>query len=218
LPADRSRLVDIPEREEKASKITEKNLTPWEQHQENYRKVQQRVNQYDAPYTYPQTNEKSYIFLLVFGFIGVMLFIILAANSKSCLSRPLEVKEKAPLKTVTTPKIEYPVPTPVPQINYQVKVQWNGNNDMEHFENPQIDNSKLPTFDENELKKTVFKNRGVQVKITIDTTGEVTSAEAISGHPLLKEAAVNAARKTLFNSRSKPTSRILTYYFRLVSE
>ena len=32
----------------------------------------------------------------------------------------------------------------------------------------------------------------------------------------LKEAAENAAKKNLFNSRQKPTKRILTYYFRLL--
>jgi outer membrane biosynthesis protein TonB len=56
----------------------------------------------------------------------------------------------------------------------------------------------------------------VQVRITIGTDGDVTKAEAISGHPILAEAAVEAAKKSLFNSRSKPTTRVMTYYFRLL--
>lgn len=212
LPNSQFGKIEIP------AKNDAKQLTPWEQHQENYRKVQERVNQYDAPNLSPLPEDRSPVMVLFLGFSLVIIFVVIAVNSDSCLSRPLAVKEKTPPKITTSRTIERPPATPLPKINYEVKVQWSGNNDMEHFENPQIDSSKLPTFDEKELKKTVFKNRGVQVKITIDTNGEVSSAEAISGHPILKEAAVEAARKTLFNSRTKPTSRILTYYFRLIGE
>ena len=38
----------------------------------------------------------------------------------------------------------------------------------------------------------------VVIEITIDESGTVTSARAISGHPLLREAAVNAARQWRF--------------------
>lgn len=199
----------------------EPELTPYQQYQDNYRKTRERAAQYDAPYTYPQKdNDKAVLvpLLLIFLVVGIVVFI--SANSKSCLSRPLADDDdaKIPFKTANSPKIEYPVSTPEPRINYQVKVQWQGANDMEHFENPQIENSKLPSLDEAELKKTVFKNRAVQVRITIDTNGSVTKVEAISGHPVLKEAAVEAARKTIFNPRQKPTTRVLTYYFHLIEE
>ncbi len=39
----------------------------------------------------------------------------------------------------------------------------------------------------------------VQVQVTIDETGKVVSARAISGHPLLRGAAENAARNARFN-------------------
>jgi hypothetical protein len=217
LPINKANLIEIPDKET-VGKIEENQRTPWEQHQENYRKTKERASAYDAPYTYPLPEDKSFVFPVIVTFIGLVLAIIFLSNSDKCGSRPEAVKEKTLVKSNVSPRIEYFTPTPLPQINYQVKVQWSGSNDMEHFENPQIDSSKLPTFDESELKKTVFKNRGVQVKITIDTTGEVSSAEAISGHPILKEAAVNAAKKTLFNPRQKPTTRVLTYYFRLTRE
>jgi TonB family protein len=38
----------------------------------------------------------------------------------------------------------------------------------------------------------------VEVKVIIDVDGSVIAAAAISGHPLLQAAAVNAARKTCF--------------------
>ena len=212
LEENRDRIVEIPDQP-----------TPYEQHQENYRKLNQRVKQYDAPYTYPQDTEPPgrnlVSVLVVFGLVavfGVIVFsLFIGSLSKSPTPRPAEKKTFIP---TPYPTIESPATTPLPQINYQVRVQWNGANDMEYFENPEIETAKLPTSDEAELKKTVFKNRAVQVKITIGMEGEVTSAEAISGHPILKEAAVNAAKKTLFNSRPKPTTRLLTYYFRLTNE
>jgi TonB family protein len=42
----------------------------------------------------------------------------------------------------------------------------------------------------------------VQVNVTIDENGNVTAAEAVSGHPLLRDAAIEAARQWQF----KPTS------------
>ena len=217
VPENRDRIVELPD---------EEKLTPWEQHQENYRKVRERAARYDAPYTNPLPEDRSYVMPLVLGGIALFLIVAFAVSSDRCGSRPDEVKgnsqpaTKVSLKPQawTTPKQPWTTPRPQPKINYEVKVQWSGANDMEHFENPQIDQSKLPSTDENELKKTVFKNRAVQVRIKIDTSGEVSSAEAVSGHPILSEAAVNAARKTLFNSRSKPATRVLTYYFRLKTE
>ena len=39
----------------------------------------------------------------------------------------------------------------------------------------------------------------VPVQITVDETGRVTSAKATGGHPLLRQAAENAARNSRFN-------------------
>jgi len=39
----------------------------------------------------------------------------------------------------------------------------------------------------------------VRVQIDISETGRVTNVKAISGHPLLRDAAVEAARKWIFN-------------------
>jgi hypothetical protein len=213
LEDNRDRIVEIPDEKK-----------PYEQFQENYRKLNERVKQYDAPYTYPEDTEtpgsKLFTGLVVLGLIALFVVVIFSLLFGSLFQSPAPPRaEKKTFIPTPFPTIETPgAATPLPQINYQVRVQWNGANDMEYFENPQIDSAKLPTTDEAKLKKTVFKNRAVQVKITIGTEGEVTSAEAISGHPILKEAAVNAAKKTLFNSRPKPTTRLLTYYFRLTNE
>ncbi len=51
------------------------------------------------------------------------------------------------------------------------------------------------------IAKAARAQGAVQVAVTISEEGRVTSAEAVSGHPLLKEAAVAAARQWTF----KPT-------------
>lgn len=213
LEENRDRIVEIPD------KPAEKQRSPWEEYRENYRKVNERAQQFDSPYLNPTPPDTSFVAPLIIGIIVLVAGIIIFAVLKDTNSRSANTSQKAALKTTPFPTVQnYPTPTPVPQINYQVKVQWSGANDMEQFENPQIDASKLPTTDEKELKKTVFKDRAVQVRVIIGTDGEVTSAEAVSGHPILAEAAVEAAKKTLFNSRPKPTTRVLTYYFRLLSD
>lgn len=215
----------IAENKDKIVEFTDKKLSAWEQYRENHRQINERTKQYDSDYTHleePKAGNSlvgTVVVFLVIGFIAIGGFIAIIA---SISSRPSDLTKKTQPRPIASPlvipTIAYPTATPLPEINYQVNVEWSGANDMEHFENPQIDSSKLPSRNYAELKKTVFKNRAAQVKVTINTDGEVTQAEAISGHPILKEAAVEAAKKTLFNSRSKPTTRILTYYFRLIDE
>ena len=59
----------------------------------------------------------------------------------------------------------------------------------------------------------------VTVEVTVDETGKVTSAQAISGHPLLRAAATQAAFKARFKptlSSGKPVKvkGVLTYDFK----
>jgi protein TonB len=58
----------------------------------------------------------------------------------------------------------------------------------------------------------------VTVQVLIDEGGNVISAEAISGHPLLRSAAVDAARgaqfsPTVLNGSVVKVSGMLTYNF-----
>lgn len=66
--------------------------------------------------------------------------------------------------------------------------------------------------------KQVGANGTVQVQVTVDETGNVTSAKATSGHPLLRQSAEAAARQTRFNpitvgNQSVKASGILLYNF-----
>jgi protein TonB len=58
----------------------------------------------------------------------------------------------------------------------------------------------------------------VEVRVTISATGRVTKASAISGHPLLRDAAVEAARRwefepTVVNGTPVETELVLTFEF-----
>ncbi len=60
----------------------------------------------------------------------------------------------------------------------------------------------------------------VTVQVTVDEEGNVVSAQAVSGHPLLRPAAVSAAQKAKFsatkvNGEAVKVSGVLTYFFTL---
>ena len=58
------------------------------------------------------------------------------------------------------------------------------------------------------------------MRVTVDEKGNVIAAEAVSGHPLLQSAAVDAARATRFKPTvvdGKPVrvSGVISYNFKL---
>ena len=66
--------------------------------------------------------------------------------------------------------------------------------------------------------RTARAQGGVSVDVTVDETGSVISAEAVSGHPLLRAAAVAAAKQakfspTLVQGEPVKVSGLLTYNF-----
>jgi DNA-directed RNA polymerase subunit RPC12/RpoP len=107
---------------------------------------------------------------------------------------------------------------PPPAVNYQPRVSWDGPSDMESFDEPEVDLSSVANLSSEEVKKTVFKNRTVKLRVVINTEGEIDTVETISGHPILVEAATVSAKRSIFRSRSKPATRILTYTFRVLED
>jgi TonB family protein len=70
------------------------------------------------------------------------------------------------------------------------------------------------------LAKAAGAEGAVQVVITVNENGEVTTTEAVSGHPLLKEAAMDAARQWKFkqtelNGQPVKVQGTLTFNFTL---
>jgi TonB family protein len=71
-----------------------------------------------------------------------------------------------------------------------------------------------------EIAKAAGAEGVVQVTVTVNENGEVTTAEAVKGHPLLKEAALDAARQWKFkqtelNGQPVKVQGILTFNFTL---
>lgn len=107
---------------------------------------------------------------------------------------------------------------PLPNVNYQPRVSWDGPNDLEYFADPEVDVSSVSDLTSEEVKKTVFKDRVVKLRVVINTSGEIDEVETISGHPILVAAATESAKRSIFSSRSKPTTRVLTYTFRVLKD
>lgn len=68
------------------------------------------------------------------------------------------------------------------------------------------------------LAKAARASGAVIVRVTVDETGKVVSAEAVAGHPLLRPAAVAAAREakfapTLLSGKPVRVTGLLTYAF-----
>jgi TonB family protein len=66
--------------------------------------------------------------------------------------------------------------------------------------------------------KAVRASGAVNVSVSIDVNGNVTSANAVSGHPLLKQAAEQAARQskftpTILSGQAVPVTGIIVYNF-----
>src|SRR5688572_12841672 len=53
----------------------------------------------------------------------------------------------------------------LPVVNYQPRVSWTGPNDMEYFDDPEVDVSSVSDLTSEEVEKTVFKNRVVKLKV-----------------------------------------------------
>lgn len=56
----------------------------------------------------------------------------------------------------------------------------------------------------------------VLIEVEINAAGEVTSARSVSGHPLLRKSAENAARRWRFASAANARTVLLTFTFRIV--
>jgi len=68
------------------------------------------------------------------------------------------------------------------------------------------------------MAKAVKASGTVTVQVLVDERGNVVSASAVSGHPLLQQSAVSAARQakfspTLLSGQPVKVSGVITYNF-----
>lgn len=170
----------------------------------------------------PESQDPSRVITLIGG---VVMAIVVFGVMMMIAVKP---KESTPTKVYSAPQPVVPAGNtawiapatskPLPVVNYQPRVSWSGPSDMEYFDEPEVDVSSVSDLTSEEVKKTVFKNRTVKLRVVINTEGEIDTVETISGHPVLVAAATESAKGSIFSSRSKPTTRILTYTFRVLPD
>ncbi len=126
-----------------------------------------------------------------------------------------------PLPTLgSTPR---PVPTgsPLAEPTMKKSVETNGNTPMPKTISGGVLNGKaisLPKPVYPTAAKAVRASGAVTVQIMVDETGRVVSATAVSGHPLLRQAAVAAANQAEFAptrlaGKAVSVSGVLTFNF-----
>jgi len=66
------------------------------------------------------------------------------------------------------------------------------------------------------MAKQVGASGQVAVQVTVDERGNIVSAKAVSGHPLLRHAAENAARQSKMQAapENARTSGVILYNFK----
>ena len=165
----------------------------------------------------------SAVLLLVLG-IGVAgLYVTFRGNSELARSEPTAYNKSSnePLKVGTntsnsnTTSGNYSsngvIPMTTPSTNRQIPKTISGG----------VLNGKavsLPKPPYPPAARAVRASGSVTVQVLVDESGRVTSATALSGHPLLRAAAAQAAREAIFNPTllaGKPVkvSGVITYNF-----
>ncbi len=160
------------------------------------------------------------ILIVAIGGVTVLVGFFILAGVFSKNNKPADPSETSKRQEtiyqtpipVETP-VPTPEPTPLPDISYRAYVKYNTNIGAEHIEIPTIEAEQLPTFDIKELKKTVFKEKRIRVRIKINPDGEVTEANALNGHKALQESSRRAAKSSLFSTRQRESSTTLTYIY-----
>jgi TonB family protein len=66
-----------------------------------------------------------------------------------------------------------------------------------------------------EIAKRMHITGAVKVEVKIGPDGKVLSATVVSGHPMLKDAAVAAAKQYLFENADETSTQVLTFNFNL---
>jgi TonB family protein len=74
--------------------------------------------------------------------------------------------------------------------------------------------TSLPTPAYPAIAKTVGASGQVTVQVSVDERGNVVSARAVSGHPLLRSAAESAARRSKISSANERLNGVLVYNFK----
>lgn len=182
---------------------------------ERDRLFQTMVEQNNDSDSYNDTKKTVNVSLVIFiiGFLTIAPIILVAISKIASEKKNTKKAEFANVEKTPTPAIVYQTQEPLPDIKYRAYVQYNTDIDADLVEVPVIRLEQLPTTDQTELKKTVFAQRKIRVRITINENGDVSDVKALNGHQVLQDSSVEAAKKSLFSSRKRKTTTVLTYIY-----
>ena len=210
IPIIKEKILDIPD-----PKPAEKKPTPYEEYL-------RRKRMYASKPAEPEGNPLIGG-IIIFGAIGafVVLLAVVFLNTLFTIPKKNTFDRSGTSGETSRPPVTYPeseatvtpVPTPLPKISYRSYVKYTTSIGVEHIQLPTIEAEQLSTLDIKELKKTVFKEKRIRVRITINPDGEVTDAKALNGHEALRESSVRAARQSLFTTRKRESQTTLTYIY-----
>ena len=180
------------------------------------------LQSYSETFEKKQKSNNPFVAVVVVVCVGFFVFVAIIAGIAS--KKKAEQTRAFPTPRAYSTPIPFYTPFPVnstlpeePEITFDIsyRVSWDSAIDEQHIELPTLKNADFPSSDLKTLKKTVFAQKIIRVKVRIDTNGEVTDAKAVSGHKILQEAAENAARASYFTERKKPVNTVLTYHFQI---
>jgi len=64
-----------------------------------------------------------------------------------------------------------------------------------------------------EVARRMHVTGAVRIEVTISPDGKVTNATLVSGNPMLRDAALNAAREYVFQKSDEQSTEVLTINF-----
>ena len=157
--------------------------------------------------------------LAMFGLVGTSVAAIGYFSYHGIKQAIEKAEEERRNKELSDPPRQwYPTPTPN-STPYQIPTPG-GSSNVKSISGGVLNGKaiELPNPAYPPAAKAVRASGAVNVKVTVDENGNVTSAEAVSGHPLLRASAVSAARQakfapTLLSGKPVKVSGIIVYNF-----
>jgi TonB family protein len=157
--------------------------------------------------------------LAIFGLVGTSVAAI-GYFSYHGIKQAIEKAEaeRRNKELSDSPRPPYSIPTPN-ATPYQMPTPYNNSN-IKSISGGVLNGKAIelpqPTYPP--AAKAVRASGAVNVKVTVDETGNVVSAQAVSGHPLLRSSAVSAARQakfspTLLSGKPVKVSGFIVYNF-----
>ncbi|HKP37540.1 MAG TPA: TonB family protein [Pyrinomonadaceae bacterium] len=149
------------------------------------------------------------------------------ANARSSGTSTESSAPPAEDRSAKTPQAAPPPPPPATSLNEGAGPQMPGTKSTPRAEIPKtvsggVLNGKatsLPQPTYPPIARAAHASGAVNVQVTVDESGNVISANAVSGHPLLKQSAVAAARQARFSptklsGQPVKVTGIIVYNFR----